>query len=561
MLRGRSKRDASCQHSKVILVSLQLLEVSWLASTLPPRRTLESMPVSLVDLPTEILLKILEDPDVSTETIYSLALLSRRLHITALPVYFERHGLNSQSRSIPIAIRTDRRDILTALRTALFNFMPLLDTVVCFFSRPSCTSILPFLEQVKRLDGFIASVPSLKDVTLYLGPRGGLCLSGGSDESLREWARGFGSLLNCVVRNHCVSFTILYGTYFTDAFELRPAKKPTRRVSRIIGRTWDLLIRRGAATHELTAFRRASQQGRARIEIPLSPHCALGSQLTTLHIRSKILILPPALSWTLDVLRTCPVSTLTFSEISVESRLWGTVLPLISTAATNVSSVSFQKLHINDSDVMEFANDLPHLTHIEILTTDSYPVSSFSDADVRLPLLTSLRAHPRFVQHLLARRDSLPALRHLCLCPTPSSLADVAAISRDLSAIIRTFDAQNIASTLSVVICSLRHGLLLGSAVILDLSTDLRASLRRFDALELSVYDLWEALELATQEMVDFIVAFHRARKLSIMVECPHPELDQAALSLVALIPSSDFLFLRTMEVNGQVYTLGDAEI
>jgi hypothetical protein len=99
--------------------------------------------IGILDLPTEILVEILDSPTFPSETLYALALLCRRLHFLVLPMYFSRHGTISTPNSIVISMRTDRRDLLSALQTALF--IPQIDTLTCIFPHPCCTGIFKLL--------------------------------------------------------------------------------------------------------------------------------------------------------------------------------------------------------------------------------------------------------------------------------------------------------------------------------------------------------------------------------------------------------------------------------
>ncbi|KAJ7440730.1 hypothetical protein FB451DRAFT_1442934 [Mycena latifolia] len=155
-----------------------------------------SRPIGLVDLPTELLLKIFEHP-IPTDTLYSLALLCRRLHFTALPLYFSRHSMDSTANSVLIHMRTDRRDVLTALQTALFT--PETQNITCVFPRSSCTSIFPLLPHLRRLERFISRLPFVNDVILRFDAQGSVCFSVGDDQALKD----LGGLLNCIVTASC----------------------------------------------------------------------------------------------------------------------------------------------------------------------------------------------------------------------------------------------------------------------------------------------------------------------------------------------------------------------
>ncbi|KAJ6538097.1 hypothetical protein B0H19DRAFT_1270462 [Mycena capillaripes] len=70
----------------------------------------------IISLSSEILLKIFEDPAFPTESLYALALLSRRLNFIALLIYYSRNGIDLQGNSAEAALDIDRVDFLSALQ-------------------------------------------------------------------------------------------------------------------------------------------------------------------------------------------------------------------------------------------------------------------------------------------------------------------------------------------------------------------------------------------------------------------------------------------------------------
>ncbi|KAJ6621940.1 hypothetical protein B0H10DRAFT_2187755 [Mycena sp. CBHHK59/15] len=151
--------ECDCQRSKLCLRD--------------PLTTTTTMTSGFLDLPSEILAIILENPNFPDNTLYSLALLCRRLHFIALPIYFSRNGMDYQSKSVVIAMRADGRDMLAALHTALF--VSSMEKITCIFPHPSCTSIFPLLYHLQRVKGLVWRFPSVKEVILQLNVRGSIC--------------------------------------------------------------------------------------------------------------------------------------------------------------------------------------------------------------------------------------------------------------------------------------------------------------------------------------------------------------------------------------------------
>ncbi|KAJ6517394.1 hypothetical protein C8R47DRAFT_1312884 [Mycena vitilis] len=214
-------------------------------------------------------------------------------------------------------MRTDRRDLLAALRVSLFD-TPLdhIDFILILTQlRPRW---LPFSNDPNAL---WVSFPKSHPLGMYpststvdIAPS---YVSVGSDEALRAWANGFGNLLNCMTsETQFTTLTVLHGSYFSEAYELSPTINHPSWLSQVV--CWVKTV----PARRRPDFRRASQQGVAyvAIEFPRVSH------LNCLHVHSTTLILPPGLTLTLNVLRKLPNLT-TFSKILVGSDIWGTVLP------------------------------------------------------------------------------------------------------------------------------------------------------------------------------------------------------------------------------------------
>ncbi|KAJ7908922.1 hypothetical protein B0H13DRAFT_1878183 [Mycena leptocephala] len=82
----------------------------------------------------------------------------------------------------------------------------------------------------------------------------------------------------------------------------------------------------------------------------------------------------PCFALTLKALRSCPISTLTFSKISVGEEMWGIVLPHLAHAAWNLTSVSFIDVqNLPETYIVQFLARLPRVVELEIRTTVLHP--------------------------------------------------------------------------------------------------------------------------------------------------------------------------------------------
>ncbi|KAJ7460248.1 hypothetical protein FB451DRAFT_1563333 [Mycena latifolia] len=470
-----------------------------------------SRPIGLVDLPTELLLKIFEYP-IPTDTLYSLAFLCRRLHFIALPLYFSRHGVDSIPNSVVIDMRTDRRDVLTALQTALF--IPETPNITCFFPHSSCTSIFLLLPHLRRLERFISRLPFVNDVTLRFDTQGSMCLYVGDDQALKD----LGGLLNCIVKKRCNSLTIPSVCQFTWASE--PAH-----------------IERRTASH----FEMAIPSGVSR-----------SSHLTSLNIPSANLILPPALHWTLGAIRNCRAMSLTLCRTVAEPEIWSIILPLIASAAPNLTKVALLKAEfIPDLDILDFIAQLPLLedptisSHSTAIIQDGNPVAEFRH-------LETLRAPSNFIQYFLGHPGCLPKLERICISwPGHPMSIDLSVLYSLLASIIHTLDALSLAPELSVSLDTMmyRH-----ASFTPPLRDDLRQCLDRILALEIRVLPFFFT---DVGGMGSWIAAFRRVQRVDITLLNFSPrDLTADVMRLVRLVKSTDFL--DSISVNGNVYKLVD---
>ncbi|KAJ7628209.1 hypothetical protein DFH06DRAFT_1141356 [Mycena polygramma] len=233
-------------------------------------------PLSILDLPTEILFVIFADEALSPQDLFSLAILCRIFHFIALTLYFSRNGLDPSTRSIQITMRSNRRDLLAALRVALFETS--LDRINFIFPHPiaSSTSVFPLLEHLQRVEGFLSRRSSVKSVSLELDHVDCSKFSVGSDEALRAWSRAFGDLLNCILKTQCTTLTVTNGCHFADAYQVVEALPLTRRAS-WLGRLlyWRKAPRRAISAQRAPEFQRwfSSSHARACSQLWKKPPC------------------------------------------------------------------------------------------------------------------------------------------------------------------------------------------------------------------------------------------------------------------------------------------------
>ncbi|KAJ6459675.1 hypothetical protein C8R45DRAFT_1221380 [Mycena sanguinolenta] len=504
----------------------------------------------LLDLPPEILVSILEDPAVSDTTVCFLSLVCRRLHFVALPVYFSRHGLTPSSKSIVITMREDRRDLLAALNSALF--IPDTENIECIFPHPSCISIFPLLVHLTRLESYISRLPSVKRVTLCLDVRGSVCLSVGDDRSLRAWTAGLESLLNCIVEKKCVSLAMMGGMQLTRAYEATlPVHQGT--MARLLSAIPKFLHR---PTRGIQGFRRVPGQGDAYLEMAIPSSLHNSSNLATLDIHSAILVLPPGLHWTLAALRTCPITSLTLGRRVEEGIAWRTVLPLIGSAAGQLTSVTLWEAHwtsdgctdsLTETSILDFISRLPQLRHIAI----SYKADTdFSEIDgplLKLPDLETLTAPPSIIIHMLRAPSPLPKIRTICVMwPLPPVSHSIRLLAGALRPILHKprLPRLSVSVETSMYYPSSPFTIPIGDSTFSAF----------VEALEIIVspYPLTDLTEMAA-----WIGLFPRVRQVEIqLVGATEPEIRADSAHILRVVKLTDFL--DGIKVNGVLYSLSD---
>ncbi|KAF8899300.1 hypothetical protein BD779DRAFT_1488011 [Infundibulicybe gibba] len=332
------------------------------------------MPASLLDLPNEVLIQILGFDNLNNE-LYSLALLSKRLNQSSLPIFFANHGLTYTDPNALCRIPLDGSlvDVLSGL--LIYPPVPARRFFVDITARN-------LFRQLERLQRFFSRQPSISEVVLFFGPLEKY--TSGKDNLLLKWVAIFGDLINTIVSKSCGSIRIAGSHHMTSAYTFFPHRSGLRRVVQAVsrgfgnrppltmcGRDWE--------------FRRDRKQGSQAPVIQLSPQASRAASVTAFYICSPILLLPPCSPWTLSVIQASSITSLTFS-VELPADVAAAVLPLVFAAAINITRLT----------VIECMWDMGKI---------SLP---------NLPNLYSLRADPGFIIHVIQTMNT-PQLRSICM--------------------------------------------------------------------------------------------------------------------------------------------------
>ncbi|KAJ7888408.1 hypothetical protein B0H14DRAFT_2693892 [Mycena olivaceomarginata] len=460
----------------------------------------------ITDLPTEILVNILEHPTFPTESLYFLALLSRRLHFIALPIYFSRNGVDVESATVTLL--PHGLDPLSALQISLF--VSSMEKLTCLLPHPSCTTISPVLTQLRRLETFISRLTSIQEVRLDLGSPHG-CLSTGPDKELEAWSSHFGGLLSCIVQRGCRALTVTGGTCFINAYELDDPVSSTKHIRRVIGKML------APPVPTVLGFKRHPKQGKAHHGISLSSMLSTTAEITSLTVDSATSDRPAGLEWTLAALRHSPITSLSIAMFRF--------YPSLPPPLPNITTLSLTHLDVDgELDIITFISQLPHLTHLHLTHHPLWGPRGHQVKGVTLPLwnLVTLRAPPNLIEHFLSLIQSICVLwAHL----------NLPLFARFMSSIIHKLELRRLAPQLSLWTESMSSNMELNNALLMNSGFDMEET-----------YPTLEHL----------LSLFSGIKHLSLEIRKEFPE--AWAVQLTQSVRATEFL--TRMEVNGKTYDL-----
>ncbi|KAF8797774.1 hypothetical protein BYT27DRAFT_6923782 [Phlegmacium glaucopus] len=433
-------------------------------------RIVQSTSSGLADMPTELLLEILQDNDLSTDDLYNVAVLSRRLNRIALPIFLSRQGIPDPETTIfldglvyEMTLPEEPKGSLSGLSIATYLFGKNVETLECQFSRQlfpaDCPCVLPLIEgaydcclAVRRISNFIRNLASIKTVTLRLiGCQSSLSRNK-STERFRgfKWTGAFEELLNLIVEKGATSLHIHRDSDLNleeqyQFIEKTRAERALYRIKNIVAMPSDL-----AALESLTGpWWRFKPPGNAKGEnFPtyqpkLSSEAQRNCVLHTLTISSSVLLTPPFLGWALHLISNSKALTrLNFNFTSTYRELWRAILPplseLLSSKLTELT-VASSCWRVSTYELLQFLTHVPKLAKLTIDRSIPFDYTYPTDLRVQspIPLLENcefLDAGHNFVDYFLNAhsqsispdRPRLPKLISLVIYPSScTSMYDV----------------------------------------------------------------------------------------------------------------------------------------
>jgi hypothetical protein len=308
---------------------------------------------NLLSLPTELLEMVVNN--LGDEDVYSLSLLSKRLHFLALPIYCSRMHCRSLKEGY-LHLYTSPLKILRAARTALY-----VQKLAYVSVDLAVQGLIPVLKGLSRLIYRMESVGSVQFGCVCI-PRGAMDQA----KVVKEFAR----LLEILACKSCTSVSF--------------------------------------CGMKVASGQKSGPRGE------ISPLTAL----QYLNISSSILASSWIRTWIIRSINLSPITNLKLNEValSVDTMSFGKDLCLLTLPSlTSLSLTFFESLQFDD--IVAFLCRHHRIVTLRLKGRSVINSRTSTLPNDALPSLSTLETTPRYMQHFLRPRGSLPSLRHVSLEP------------------------------------------------------------------------------------------------------------------------------------------------
>ena len=393
----------------------------------------QALATGLLHLPNELLLEIFED--LSDDTLYQLAVICRRLHFLALPLVFKHHELNPTSGRC--ALYREEMRALPALRMSLS--VTSLISIRCCFNAPT------LINESYELYRLISRLTSIKDVKLHLPVLD--IRTNGIEIDLRIWSQIFLWLLDAVIQKSCSKLTVTGETGGNhefpaviprsaganprlyqvlegkrESFKLynnsQMLNRPYLNRSLICTYTQSIFASERPGSSSVPSINKMSKVVDGKLLQSSSVSNVEDSEctnaidspvhsLTSFNVYSAMLLDYPFTDWTINILNTAPITSLSLEEVDIPTETWAYILPLLILPA--LSELTIRSSTMVFVDLCHFFARHPSITTLELkgctMPFQRSPVSQ----DI-LPKLTALAASSQYLTCLLEDKDNFPNL-------------------------------------------------------------------------------------------------------------------------------------------------------
>ncbi|TEB32393.1 hypothetical protein FA13DRAFT_1628257, partial [Coprinellus micaceus] len=351
-------------------------------------------PTTFLNLPTEILEKILEYNKLPLPTLFELALSCTRLHDICLPLHLKRSGIPIPEELCKIIVpaKMQEHDGLAALRLA--KWVTKTKRLECHFQAwQGALSTMVF--QLSQVEAFVNKLTVVEEVVLEFDPHDTPYTTYADlyDKDIVAWSDAMGKLLNTIVERGCRTLEINGLTQLHDVYTCTPLV-PSDTLQPVpfdpgaphdLGQTSMGMAASGSdgAHIDVLSGRTWKYKRNSRIIYPgsssedsiltrPSPLARANSKLTSFTIGSKSLLCPPLLQWTYSILAFSPVDTLSLRKTAVFQSSVSPVTTLIPMACPSLKRLAlFSPGAISHGDLTAMVCALPQLEHLAIEGIDT----------------------------------------------------------------------------------------------------------------------------------------------------------------------------------------------
>ncbi|CAA7264519.1 unnamed protein product [Cyclocybe aegerita] len=355
---------------------------------------------SLLDLPVELLLRILSiDNVLSARDFYALAIVCRRLHELALPLFLTAHDITDPtqeavilvSKWAPVHRLTREPDGLAGLSIA--THVTSIKRLRLFFQDTNYTRERNYFQQaahlthaVRRAMNFVSGLTSIDEagISLIRDPyhvvqshsAPGVAHSELSE--IQEWSSALEGLLNAILERGCQHLTVQYEAAIETGLQFREKgiiKKALTHLSRGVPHQ-----KRNEANFTAFEWQFSKSYNESPNKIPPGEDVVEPAVLSclpqerpilcSLTIHTPVLLLPPFTNWTLTLLHTqTNLTSLSFAHIKFAPMTWHLLLPFVADAVSSrltELSVLEQCPYLGALDLLRFVARLHQLEKLVI---------------------------------------------------------------------------------------------------------------------------------------------------------------------------------------------------
>jgi len=377
------------------------------------------MTTSLVELPNELLERILDSPGIELSTLYQLSTSSRRLQQICLAQYLRKASGNKPHETFNAVIPGSFKghDAIAALN--LSTSVTTIHRFVCSFPNETLSSAT-MRAHFNRTRRAISGLKSLQEAVFIFNPNQRLHPNPSVEEA-HVYVQTFNDLLNACLQRGCTlidirgldHLPILYNAQLVipdaEGFLVSRFKSLLSKsvVSPNNGTPEPPNILRGSTWKYAPVWSFSPRPLDVLSTSPTPP-----SKLSTLAISNTYnLMVPPLLQWTYSTLQSAPLTTLSLENVKLHPMTeWPVVSAALTHAAPALTQLKLSRIRIGRKALALFIDGFPLL---QIVSVDqiNFPPMLIIHGRIRGPDEVEYRAPKDEFTHGFPRWTHLTELR------------------------------------------------------------------------------------------------------------------------------------------------------